>query len=288
MGVDENLNVYGRNTTWNTNYSMIFIDNPVGAGYSYTGTNSYCQDETCVADNLYSLLVQFYQVFTEELPNALYITGESYAGHYIPAIGYKIFKENNKNPPLRINLVGLAIGDGWVDPINMVPAYTDLFYNMGLADENQRRKVEEYCDQTVDAITAQQWYTAFTIWDQFINGDVWPYPSYYHNITGSNDYDNMMNTDAPESWNYWNDYVVLPNVRTAIHVGNATFFDGSICEQNLLNDFMKSYKSELTVLMNNFKVLIYSGQLDIIIGAPLTECFLTHSAMAGTAGLHHG
>jgi len=91
----------------------------------------------------------------------------------------------------------------------------------------------------------------------------------------------MMNTDPPESWNYWNDYVVLPNVRTAIHVGNATFWDGSICEDNLLNDFMKSYKSELTVLMNNYKVLIYSGQLDIIIGVPLTEAFLPTVAWKG-------
>lgn len=40
------------------------------------------------------------------------MTGESYAGHYIPAIGEYIIK----NPDEDINLVGLAIGNGWVDP----------------------------------------------------------------------------------------------------------------------------------------------------------------------------
>ena len=31
-----NLTLQGRNTTWNKDYGMIFIDNPVGAGFSYT------------------------------------------------------------------------------------------------------------------------------------------------------------------------------------------------------------------------------------------------------------
>lgn len=35
-----------RDTTWNTNYGMLFIDNPVGAGYSYTGTDKGALLET--------------------------------------------------------------------------------------------------------------------------------------------------------------------------------------------------------------------------------------------------
>jgi carboxypeptidase C (cathepsin A) len=60
---------------------MLFIDNPVGAGFSYTSNNGYCKDtKGCVARNLYSLLTQFYTVFPEQQKNELWITGESYAG----------------------------------------------------------------------------------------------------------------------------------------------------------------------------------------------------------------
>jgi vitellogenic carboxypeptidase-like protein len=274
--LDENLNLVDRNTSWNKNYSMIFIDNPVGAGYSYTGTGKgYCQNETCVADNLYNLMLTFYNVFPEQLPNDLYITGESYAGHYIPAFGYKIAKSNQASPPIKIPLKGVAIGDGWVDPVNMVPAYPNMMYNLALADENQRTVFENYCKQIIGYINTAQWYDAFTIWDQMINGDVYPYPNYFHNITGSNDYDNFMNTNPPASYDYYADYVTQQSVRAAIHVGNATFNDGSTCEMNLLDDFMKTLAPELTYLLNSkYKVMIYSGQLDIIIGAALTESFL--------------
>jgi len=40
------------------------------------------------------------------------IVGESYAGHYIPAIGAYLLKQNN---PI-MNLQGVAIGNGLVDP----------------------------------------------------------------------------------------------------------------------------------------------------------------------------
>lgn len=56
-----------------------------------------------------------------------------------------------------------------------------------------------------------------------LNGDIWPYANLFHNMTGSNDYDNMMNTDAPASFNYYSKYVELPAVRKMIHVGNAKF-----------------------------------------------------------------
>ena len=50
----------------------------------------------------------FYLLFTQ-----------SYAGKYVPAIGYKIHTENMNNPAVKINLKGLAIGDGLCDPENV-------------------------------------------------------------------------------------------------------------------------------------------------------------------------
>lgn len=40
---------------------------------------------------------------------------QSYAGKYVPAISYYIHK-NNPNAKVKINLAGMAIGDGLCDP----------------------------------------------------------------------------------------------------------------------------------------------------------------------------
>ena len=48
-----------------------------------------------------------------------------------------------------VPLAGMAIGDGWIDPVNMIPAYPSMLYNLGLVDERERATVQSYCDRAV-------------------------------------------------------------------------------------------------------------------------------------------
>lgn len=89
--------------SWHLKYNLLFIDNPVGTGFSYTDPDGYCQNITQVADHLHIGLRQFFQLFPWLHENPFYITGESFAGKYIPAIGYKIYEEN-KDEEFVINL----------------------------------------------------------------------------------------------------------------------------------------------------------------------------------------
>ena len=113
---------------------------------------------------------------------------------------------------------------------------------------------------------------AFDVWDEFLNGDVYPYPSFYKNVTGSNDYDNVLRTNAPESFGYFATYLNQPDVRQKIHVGNAVFNDGHECEMHLLADFHVSFADEMTTLLTVGRTTLpYSGQLDIIIEPEFSE-----------------
>lgn len=58
----------------------------------------------------------------------------------------------------------------------------------------------------------------------------------------------------PEDQEYFSQFVTLPVVRRAIHVGNLTFNNGSEVEKHLLEDVMKSIKPWLGVLMDNYRV----------------------------------
>ena len=91
-----------------------------------------------VASDLYACLQLFYKTFPDQLANDLYITGESYAGHYIPAFGAFIHDQNTNNKSqTAINLKGISIGDGWTDPLHQMGAIPGLMYNLGLTDTAQ-------------------------------------------------------------------------------------------------------------------------------------------------------
>eukprot|EP01065_Artemidia_motanka_P012137 TRINITY_DN1663_c0_g1_i1.p1 TRINITY_DN1663_c0_g1~~TRINITY_DN1663_c0_g1_i1.p1 ORF type:complete len:501 (+),score=190.55 TRINITY_DN1663_c0_g1_i1:74-1504(+) len=269
--------ITARPFTWNKHYSMLFIDNPVGAGFSYTETaDGYVKNEDQVAANLYSFMQQFYGAFPDLLKVKLFVTGESYGGHYVPAMAYKIHQENLAGGAPRMPLAGIAVGDGWIDPVNMVPAYPAMMYNLGLCDGLQCAKVQDYCDRTVALIKKGDYVAAFNVWDEMLNGDVYPYPNYFHNITGLNDYDNYMNTDPPADLQYYAKWISQDKVRKSLHAGDRVFSgNASTCEMNLLADFHVSMAPRLITLLNaKYQVLIYSGSLDVIIGAALTEMFL--------------
>ncbi|XP_063368693.1 vitellogenic carboxypeptidase-like [Cydia amplana] len=113
---EENGQFVPRRYHWALNHHVIYIDNPVGAGFSFTNdTNGYCTDETQVGEQLYSTITQFFQLFPELQKNDFFITGESYAGKYVPAFAHTIHKKNS-NAKTKINLKGLIIGGAYINP----------------------------------------------------------------------------------------------------------------------------------------------------------------------------
>uniref|UniRef100_A0A8C2XBI2 Probable serine carboxypeptidase CPVL n=1 Tax=Cyclopterus lumpus TaxID=8103 RepID=A0A8C2XBI2_CYCLU len=263
--------------------ALICLFLQVGTGFSFTNDDKgFAQNQDDVGRDLYSALTQFFQIFPEYQSNEFYATGESYAGKYVPAISYYIHK-NNPTAKVKINFMGMAIGDGLCDPELMLGGYGEFMYQTGMIDEHQRQYVNQQTDLGVKYIHQQKWVEAFQVFDSLLNGDVDPYPSFFQNATGCTNYYNYMTCREPEDQEYFSQFVTLPAVRRAIHVGNLTFNDGSEVEKHLLQDVMKSIKPWLGVLMDNYRVLIYSGQLDVIVAAPLTERFLPTVNWSGAA-----
>ena len=84
------LLVKERSVTWNQNYHTLYIDNPVGTGFSFTNSSQGLSvNEEQVAENLYkyilqlllalvfhSVLIQFFTVFSQYQSSPFYVTGE--------------------------------------------------------------------------------------------------------------------------------------------------------------------------------------------------------------------
>jgi len=117
---------------------LLYVDQPVGTGLSYVSNddndNGLCPIDECIAEDFYNFLTELIWLHRDILlDRQIYITGESYAGHYIPIIADYIMKRNkevketevthdskqNDNddtlPLLHIPLSGIAIGNGWMD-----------------------------------------------------------------------------------------------------------------------------------------------------------------------------
>lgn len=126
--------IYVNPWSWNEKANLVFIDQPVGTGFSYADANVEERDEDEVAADMFLFFQGFYKKHPNLLKSDLYITGESYAGHYIPAISNKIVSENQQNNA-GIPLKGIAIGNGLVDSLNQYPEYAKFAHDNKLIGE---------------------------------------------------------------------------------------------------------------------------------------------------------
>jgi len=262
------------NFTWNQNYSMVFMDNPVGVGFSYTENDlGFSTNEEEVSTNLYSAISQFFQLFPNLLSNDFYVCGESYAGKYVPATTYRIHQMNQNPNNIQIPLKGLTIGDGMMDPQTQTQGIAVQAYMFSMFDENQRKVGLAYESVILNNIQKGDYLKAFEAFDMYINGDFWPYGTYYYNVTGLTSYFNFLDPVYPS--NPYDAYLNLPDTQNSINVRPTIYVHyNKTVETYLVDDWMRSVATVMPTLLDNYKVMIYNGQNDVILGSPPAENFI--------------
>ncbi|XP_075983875.1 venom serine carboxypeptidase [Anticarsia gemmatalis] len=269
-----------RKYNWALSHHIIYIDNPVGTGFSFTNdTKGYCTDETQVGAQLYSTLTQFFQLFPELQQNKFFVTGESYGGKYVPALAYAIHK-NNPSAKVKINMKGIAIGNGLSDPEHQL-VYGKYLNQIGLIDFNQAKVFQEYENKTIDYIKQNKFLDAFNTFDTLLNGDLINGKSIFANMTGFDFYFNYLHTKDYTQYEDFGPMLQKSAVRKAIHVGNLPFNTGKEVENHLKQDVMKSVAPWISELLDHYYIVIYNGQLDIIVAYPLTVNYLRNLKFSG-------
>jgi len=106
---------------WNNEANLLYVDQPVGTGFSKAGLMDLDTNEEEIAETMAQFMIKFLDKFPQLQGKDFYITGESYAGHYIPAISHNFLFKSKAD--LKFNFKGMAIGNGLVDPYLQYPQY---------------------------------------------------------------------------------------------------------------------------------------------------------------------
>ncbi|KAA8517336.1 hypothetical protein F0562_017658 [Nyssa sinensis] len=94
--------------SWNQEANMLYLESPAGVGFSYSANKSFyalVNDKITAQDNLV-FLKHWFDKFPEYKNRDFFITGESYAGHYVPQLAHLIIQSK-----VKFNLKGIAIGN---------------------------------------------------------------------------------------------------------------------------------------------------------------------------------
>lgn len=155
-----------RNSTWLSIADLLFVDNPVGTGYSFVeDPKVLVKTDYEAATDLTTLLIQVFNRNQSLQKSPLYIVAESYGGKYAVTLGLSVLKaiESGK---LKLKLGGIALGDTWISPEDFVFSWGPLLKDVSRLDNNGLEKSNSLAEQIKQELDAGEFEEATESWSQ--------------------------------------------------------------------------------------------------------------------------
>lgn len=249
--------------SWNKVSNLIYIDQPGGTGFSTVqDPNGYATNEAQVAADMLQFLYGFYKQYPQYKPLDFFISGESYGGHYVPATAAAIVAANQNNPPFRIPLRAIAVGNGLIDPLLTTQSYPAFAFAHGLIDQDcldQANSLFPQCAQDIaNGDYGDAFYDCNNVFGQVLQ------------CAGNINYYDVRKQCNPPPLCYdmtpITDYLNLDSTRKMLGVGDITW---EACSNRVYtymeDDFEVNFRNDIPVLLSaGVRVTIYEGVEDLI------------------------
>ncbi|XP_043693844.1 serine carboxypeptidase-like 40 [Telopea speciosissima] len=264
--------LYKNPYAWNRVANVLFLESPAGVGFSYSNTTSdYANsgDRSTAIDN-YVFLLNWLERFPEYKTREFYISGESYAGHYVPQLAHLIIQGNKIANKTIINLKGIIIGNAVIhDETDLIGMY-EYYWTHSLTSDEAYYLMKRYCDFSPNATSqSSQCLKGSNEVEVDILGldiyNIYAPLCYTTNLTDLPKEASIKNFD-PCSDNYVHAYLNHPDVQEALHA-NVTKLshDWEPCS-NLITNWTDSATTVLPLLKeamaNAVRVWVFSGDMD--------------------------
>ena len=221
--VDKNIEVMERCYSWCKTASCLFIDQPVGTGYSFQDSNEtiYTATSREAALQAVDVLEQFLEIFPEHQGNDYFVQGLSYAGHYAPHMGRAVLESG-----VEVTLKGVMVGDPAINHEREVGTYVDVFKTFGLVDAGEAAVLGRIMEASRDKASVGDCKGAFDDWNKVFNDDggssCAPDCEFlFQKWTGSGNTENALVQEQPEEFDYFRTWLKRGDNEEMIHVAGS-------------------------------------------------------------------
>mmetsp|Transcript_17629 Transcript_17629/g.28509 ORF Transcript_17629/g.28509 Transcript_17629/m.28509 type:complete len:600 (-) Transcript_17629:643-2442(-) len=270
-GATTTLNPY----SWTESANVLWLDQPADVGYSYGQGND--SNEEMISEDAYYFLQAFLKSAEGEKykDSPLYIVGESYGGHYAPAIAHRIWRGNNdlQEGLITLNLQGLAVGNGLTDPEEQYKWYGEMAYKnshgIEAVNEETYNEMEEAKPGCITGIQQCNSGDTFACQSAFLHCNM-ALTSPYRG-SGKNPYDITKDCGLNPlcyDFSHIETFMNADSTKEALHVSehNPTWQTcNMLINMSFHVDWMKNFAPYVADLLNaGIPALIYAGDLDFI------------------------
>lgn len=297
LALDDGQHLSPRNQTWLNHANLLFIDSPVGAGFSYvTRDEAFTVNNQQIAQDLLSFFKTFLHLHPDFETVPLVVAGESYGGKMAVSFVKELHAAIERKE-VRANLDSLVLADASVSPFDACSQFSTYLHALSMIDSQQKEQIDRQVEKIREEMEGKsasreatwKWIelremietaTFGVNWDNVMQAEQ-PYPHLKNKILADNQTKSLpiyQNNVSPEPGQQLNQLMngvirsklgIIPDSVTWGRQKSKVF-------DHLTGDFMYPVVSEVEYLLNStdVKVFVYSGQMDLVGNALGTEAWI--------------
>ncbi|KAK9690077.1 hypothetical protein RND81_09G103300 [Saponaria officinalis] len=159
-------NLKPRSSTWLNKADLLFVDNPVGTGYSYVEEKEkVVKSDKEAGEDLARLLIELYNDNEELQKSPLYIVAESYGGKFAVTLALAAHSAILSGQ-LKATLGGVALGDSWISPEDFVLSWGPLLKDVSRLDDDGLQQANSLTEVIKQQLNNGSFVDATNTWGQ--------------------------------------------------------------------------------------------------------------------------
>jgi len=144
--------------------NLLFVDNPVGAGFSYvTNLSLIPKTNAEIASDLVELAAAFFTKYASLQSTPFYVMTESYGGKMASTFANALLAAQDSGK-VKTNFKGFVMGDSWIDGTDHVDAWCPFLRQMDVIDDAQLATCLVPVHECDAATAAGDWQGSINAW----------------------------------------------------------------------------------------------------------------------------
>ncbi|KAF5179146.1 Serine carboxypeptidase-like [Thalictrum thalictroides] len=283
--------LYINNFSWNSVANLLFLETPAGVGFSYTNKSSdlFNTGDKRTAEDSLQFVIRWIERFPRYKHREVYLTGESYAGHYVPQLAREIMAYNavSKHP---INLKGIMVGNAVTDNYYDNLGTVTYWWSHAMISDKTYKQLLNKCDfrQQKNSDVCESLYS-YAMDQEFGNIDQYNiYAPPCNNSDGSKNSRQALHLPHrptmirrysgydPCTEKYAEIYYNRPDVQKALHANKTKIpYKWTACSETLNRHWNDTAISVLPIykemIASGLRIWVFSGDVDSVVPVTATR-----------------
>ncbi|AEC07395.1 Serine carboxypeptidase-like 10 [Arabidopsis thaliana] len=271
-----NPSLFSTTYSWTKMANIIYLDQPVGSGFSYSRTPIGKSSDTSEVKRIHEFLQKWLSKHPQFFSNPFYVTGDSYSGMIVPALVQEISKGNYICCKHLINLQGYVLGNPITYAEHEKNYRIPFSHGMSLISDELYESLKRNCKGNYENVDPRNTKCVRLVEE-------------YHKCTDKINTQHILIPDCDKKGHgitspdcYYYLYFLIEcwanneRVREALHVTKGTKGQWQRCNWTIPydNNIISSVPYHMDNSINGYRSLIYSGDHDITMPFQATQAWI--------------